>query len=180
MTAIAGAGFDAVELFENDLLACALRPGDVRRMMADLGLACAVFQPFRDFESMLGELRARTFDRLERKFDLMAELGTDLMLICANVDPRSSGDRARILDDFAEAGERAAEPGGEARDRRPEGTRDRGGAAGQGPPPVLRSHVPQREGALQPINRELSIEKARASIVHQHVDAGQTNPQSVG
>jgi 4-hydroxyphenylpyruvate dioxygenase len=108
LTAIAGAGFDAVELFENDLLACALRAGDVRRMMADLGLACAVFQPFRDFEGMPGELRARTFDRLERKFDLMAELGTDLMLICSNVDPRSSGERARVLDDFAEAGERAA------------------------------------------------------------------------
>lgn len=46
-------------------------------MMADLGLACAVFQPFRDFEGMPKDLHARTFDRLERKFDLMADLSTD-------------------------------------------------------------------------------------------------------
>lgn len=111
LTAIAAAGFDAVELFENDLLACPLRPAEIRRMMADLGLACAVFQPFRDFEGMSGALRAATFDRLERKFDLMASLGTDLMLICSNVDLRSSGDSARIIDDFAEAGDRAAKRG---------------------------------------------------------------------
>jgi 4-hydroxyphenylpyruvate dioxygenase len=111
LKAIADAGFDAVELFENDFLACALRPAEVRRMMGDLGLACAVFQPFRDFEGMPDALRGRTFDRLERKFDLMAELGTDLMLICSNVDPRSSADRARIIDDFAEAGEHAAKRG---------------------------------------------------------------------
>jgi 4-hydroxyphenylpyruvate dioxygenase len=111
LKAIADAGFSAVELFENDLLACSLRPTEVRRMMDDLGLGCAVFQPFRDFEGIPNDLRGRTFDRLERKFDLMAELGTDLMLICSNVDPRSSGDRARIIDDFAEAGEHAAKRG---------------------------------------------------------------------
>jgi 4-hydroxyphenylpyruvate dioxygenase len=111
LKAVANAGFDAVELFENDLLACVLRPAEVRRMIVDLGLACAVFQPFRDFEGMPDELRGRTFDRLERKFDLMAELGTDLILICSNIDPRSLGDRARIIDDFAEAGERAAKRG---------------------------------------------------------------------
>ena len=56
--------------------------------MRDLGLAITVFQPFRDFEGMPEPQRARAFDRAERKFDLMQELGTDLMLVCSNVSPR--------------------------------------------------------------------------------------------
>ena len=40
--------------------------------------------------------RARVFDRAERKFDLMQERGTDLVLICSSVSPSSLGgiDRA--------------------------------------------------------------------------------------
>ena len=57
-------------------------------------------------------LRPRVFDRLERKFDLMQELGADLLLVCSNVSPR--GDRrlaARIVADLAKLGERAARRG---------------------------------------------------------------------
>ena len=46
-----------------------------------------LFQPFRDFEGLPEPQRARAFDRAERKFDVMQELGTDLMLICSNVSP---------------------------------------------------------------------------------------------
>jgi 4-hydroxyphenylpyruvate dioxygenase len=53
-------------------------------------------------------LRPRIFDRIERKFDLMQELGADLLLICSNVSPAALADRARIVHDFAELGERAA------------------------------------------------------------------------
>ncbi|UVO53131.1 bifunctional sugar phosphate isomerase/epimerase/4-hydroxyphenylpyruvate dioxygenase family protein [Sphingomonas sp. SUN039] len=108
LRAIAAAGFDGVEVFENDLLSCPLSPTDIGKMLRDLGLVCTVFQPFRDFEGMPDELRARTFDRAERKFDLMAALGTDLMLVCSNVSPHASGDRNRIIDDFSELGERLA------------------------------------------------------------------------
>ena len=45
---------------------------------------------------------------MERKFDVMAELGTDLVLVCSNCSPLASDDRSRILDDFAELGVRAA------------------------------------------------------------------------
>ena len=55
--------------------------------MTDLGLTVEVYQPFRDFEGMPEPFRSRNFDRAERKFDLMEELGTDLLMICSNHMP---------------------------------------------------------------------------------------------
>ncbi len=77
-------------------------------MARDLGLEITLFQPFRDFEGMPEPLRSRTFDRAERKFDLMQELGTDLVLVCSNVSPAAIGGIDRAADDFRELGERAA------------------------------------------------------------------------
>ena len=56
-------------------------------MVAGLGLKIVTFQPFRDFEGMPEPARTRTFARAERKFDLMGELGCDLLMICSNVAP---------------------------------------------------------------------------------------------
>ncbi|MGL4811502.1 MAG: bifunctional sugar phosphate isomerase/epimerase/4-hydroxyphenylpyruvate dioxygenase family protein, partial [Beijerinckiaceae bacterium] len=108
LEAIAAAGFRAVEIFENDLIAFPGSPTDVRRMCADLGLSIITCQPFRDFEGMPDARRQRTFDRAERKFDLLAELGTDLLFVCSNVSPESQGGIGRLADDFAALGERAA------------------------------------------------------------------------
>src|SRR3546814_19757329 len=80
-------------------------------MVRDAGLAITLFQPFRDFEGMPEPQRARTFDRAERKFDVMQELGTDLMLICSNVSPLALGGIDRAAEDFHELGERAAKRG---------------------------------------------------------------------
>ena len=52
LQAIAAAQFKGVEIFENDLLSFNGTPTDVRRIIEDLGLVTAVFQPFRDFEGM--------------------------------------------------------------------------------------------------------------------------------
>lgn len=111
LRAIADAGFEHVEIFESDLLACPEPVAVVGAMMRDQGLACAAFQPFRDFEGMPARLRARIFDRAERKFDVMEELGTDLLLVSSNTSPESLGERSRIVDDFRELGERAAARG---------------------------------------------------------------------
>jgi 4-hydroxyphenylpyruvate dioxygenase len=111
LQAIAAAGFDGVEIFENDLIAFPGSPAEVGKMIDDLGLRCTMFQPFRDFEGMPQDQRARIFERAERKFQTMEELGTDLLLVCSNVSPASSGDRARIVDDFRTLGGRAGERG---------------------------------------------------------------------
>ena len=109
LRAIAQAGFDGVEIFENDLLTSQRSAREIGALIRDLGLKCTIFQPFRDFEGMPDNLRPRIFERMERKFDVMEEIGTDLLLVCSNVSPVSSGDRARIVADFHELGERAAQ-----------------------------------------------------------------------
>jgi 4-hydroxyphenylpyruvate dioxygenase len=111
LRAIAQAGFHGVEIFENDLLTSSISTREVRELLSYLGLVCTMFQPFRDFEGMPEPLRSRVFDRMERKFDLMQELGTDLLLVCSNVSPAALGERARIVADFRELGERAAQRG---------------------------------------------------------------------
>ncbi|AUX79191.1 bifunctional sugar phosphate isomerase/epimerase/4-hydroxyphenylpyruvate dioxygenase family protein [Sinorhizobium fredii] len=111
LRAIAKAGFDGVEIFENDFLAFDESPREVGRMVRDFGLEISLFQPFRDFEGMPEPLRTRTFDRAERKFDLMQELGTDLVLVCSNVSPAALGGIDRAAADFRELGERAARRG---------------------------------------------------------------------
>lgn len=111
LEAIAKAGFDGVEIFENDFLAFDGSPRDVGRMVRDFGLEITLFQPFRDFEGMPEPHRTRTFDRAERKFDVMQELGTDLVLVCSNVSPVSLGGVDRAAADFRELGERAAKRG---------------------------------------------------------------------
>lgn len=111
LQAIAGAGFKCVEMFENDLLSFNGTPADIRRMVEGLGLRTVTFQPFRDFEGMPDERRARGFQRAERKFDLMQELGCDLLMICSNVSPDSLGGIDRASADLHEIGERAAKRG---------------------------------------------------------------------
>jgi 4-hydroxyphenylpyruvate dioxygenase len=80
-------------------------------MVRDHGLEITLFQPFRDFEGMPEPHRSRTFDRAERKFDIMQQLGTDLVLVCSNVSPVSLGGIDRAAADFHELGERAAKRG---------------------------------------------------------------------
>jgi 4-hydroxyphenylpyruvate dioxygenase len=111
LAAIAAARFRGVEIFENDLLSFNGSPRDVRAMVADLGLEIAAFQPFRDFEGMPEPKRARVFARAERKFDVMAELGCDLLMVCSNVSPDALGGIDRAAADFRELGERAAKRG---------------------------------------------------------------------
>jgi hypothetical protein len=111
LRAIAAAGFDAVEIFETDFLSFGGTPRELGRLCADLGLAICAFQPLRDFEGMPEPQRARNFARAERKFDVMQELGTDLLLICSNVAPAALGGIDRAADDLRELGERAASRG---------------------------------------------------------------------
>ena len=108
LRAIAAAGFEAVEIFENDFLSFNGGPADVGAMCRDLNLQICAFQPLRDFEGMPEPQRTRNFARIERKFELMRELGTDLLLICSNVSPASLPGIDRAADDFRALGDLAA------------------------------------------------------------------------
>jgi 4-hydroxyphenylpyruvate dioxygenase len=111
LEAAANAGFQGVEIFEQDLLTHDGPPEGIRAMAADLGIGITIFQPFRDFEAMPEPQRRRNMDRAERKFDVMQQLGTDLVLVCSNVQPAAIDDPARAVADLREMAERAAARG---------------------------------------------------------------------
>ena len=85
MQACAVAGFDGIEIFEQDLVTSSLSPEEIRAMAADLGLSLDLYQPFRDFDSVPEELLAANLRRAEAKFRLMSRLGMDTILVCTNV-----------------------------------------------------------------------------------------------
>lgn len=109
--AIAAAGFDGIEIFEQDFIADIRSPRAVGQRIRDAGLDVMLFQPFRDFEGLPEGLRAKAFDRIERKFDVMQELGCELVLVCSSCHPEALGGIDRAAADFAELGERAAARG---------------------------------------------------------------------
>lgn len=109
--AIAGAGFSGIEIFEQDFIADIRSPREVGRRIREAGLELLLFQPFRDFEGLPAALRRRAFDRAERKFDVMQDLGCEMMLVCSSVHPEALGGIDRAAADFAELGERAAARG---------------------------------------------------------------------
>lgn len=108
LEAIASAGFKAVEIFENDLIACPASPAEVRSICGELGLTIVTSQPFREFESFPPDKRARALDRAEHKFDLLQELGCDLLFVCSSANSEATVGIDRLAEDFAILGERAA------------------------------------------------------------------------
>ncbi|MBD9529652.1 bifunctional sugar phosphate isomerase/epimerase/4-hydroxyphenylpyruvate dioxygenase family protein [Paracoccus sp. PAR01] len=111
LVAIQQAGFDGIEIFEQDFLASDFSAREVGRMVRDHGLEITLFQPFRDFEGLPEPFRARAFARAQRKFDLMDELGTDLVLFCSSCHPEALGGIDRAAADFHELGEIAKDRG---------------------------------------------------------------------
>ena len=111
LEAAAAAGFEAVEIFENDLLTFEGTPAEAGRMARDLGLEIALYQPFRDFEAMPEPARAKNLDRAERKFDTMQMLGAGMILVCSNTQAATLDDPARATADLADMAERAARRG---------------------------------------------------------------------
>ena len=107
LSAISRAGYTGIEIFEQDFVGYDGSPVDVGWLVGDYGLEIMLFQPFRDFEGLPEPYRSRAFDRAERKFDLMNDLGVDLVLVCSNISPAALGGIDRAANDFAELGERA-------------------------------------------------------------------------
>jgi 4-hydroxyphenylpyruvate dioxygenase len=108
LDAIATARFDAIEVFENDLINYVGTPSDLRRMAADRGLGIDLYQPFRDLDAASDAQFRRNLDRAERKFDLMQALGAPMLLVCSNASAGASTDDARISAQLYELAEHAA------------------------------------------------------------------------
>jgi 4-hydroxyphenylpyruvate dioxygenase len=113
--AAADAGFDAVEIFEPDLVAAQQSPEELRALSDRLGLELALYQPFRDAEGVTEEAFRAVLHRAEAKFELMGRLGIDSVLMCSNVatatiddDAVSASQLSRLADLAATRGMRIA------------------------------------------------------------------------
>jgi 4-hydroxyphenylpyruvate dioxygenase len=111
LTAAADAGFTGVEIFEPDLVASPLTPAGIRARCADLGLTIDLYQPFRDLDSTSPDRFAANLTRLERKLEVMRQLGTDTLLVCSSVSPDAVQGPDLLAGQLHTAAERAARHG---------------------------------------------------------------------
>nr|WP_183322943.1 sugar phosphate isomerase/epimerase and 4-hydroxyphenylpyruvate domain-containing protein [Flexivirga oryzae] len=111
LATIAAAGFDGVEIFDNDLIASPLHPSEVAARCADLGLTVDLFQPVRDVEGVPPEGFRRVLHRLERKFEIAQQLGAPVVLACSNVSPDAVDGPALRAAQLHRIGELAQEHG---------------------------------------------------------------------
>ncbi|TQJ38941.1 4-hydroxyphenylpyruvate dioxygenase [Arthrobacter sp. SLBN-112] len=111
MQACAIAGFDGIEIFEQDLVTSPLSPEDVRKMAADLGLGLDLYQPFRDFDGVTPDLLKANLRRAEAKFKLMARLGMDTILVCSNVATATIDDDGLRAEQLAQLANLAGDHG---------------------------------------------------------------------
>ncbi|MDP9793487.1 4-hydroxyphenylpyruvate dioxygenase [Catenuloplanes nepalensis] len=111
LTAAAAAGFDGIELFENDLVVSPWSPAEIRARCAGLGLSIDLYQPFRDFEGVPADVLELNLRRAARKFDVMEALGTDTMLVCSSVSPDARDDDALAAEHLSRLATQAAERG---------------------------------------------------------------------
>lgn len=109
LRAISAAGFDAVEIFENDLLYYEGSPKDIKHLCQDLNLEIALFQPFRDFEGAPREKLSHNLNRAEKKFELMHELGVNKMLLCSNTQSNCIKDDNTLMEDLHLIAEKATQ-----------------------------------------------------------------------
>ncbi|GIE95466.1 bifunctional sugar phosphate isomerase/epimerase/4-hydroxyphenylpyruvate dioxygenase family protein [Paractinoplanes rishiriensis] len=111
LTAAAAAGFEGIELFENDLVVAPWSAKEIRTRCADLGLSIDLYQPFRDFEAVPPERLRANLARAEQKFAVMADLGADTILVCSSVSGEAVDDDDLAAEQLAALAERAAAHG---------------------------------------------------------------------
>lgn len=109
--ACAAAGFDGVEIFENDLVVSPSSPSEISALADDLGLKIDLYQPFRDFEGVTADQLKQNLKRAAAKFKLMNDLGSDMILVCSNVATASIPDDDLAANQLGLLAELAADHG---------------------------------------------------------------------
>ncbi|MGO2648772.1 MAG: sugar phosphate isomerase/epimerase family protein, partial [Brevibacterium aurantiacum] len=72
LRAAARAGFDGVEIFEQDLVVSPDSPEAIAKLAGELGISLDLHQPFRDLEGVEEAQFQKNLKRAETKFQLMA------------------------------------------------------------------------------------------------------------
>ena len=107
LQAAATAGFDGVEIFEQDLIVSPNSPESIAALAAELGLSLDLYQPFRDFEGVDDEQFAANLARAEAKFQLMKRMGMTTILLCSNVATATIDDDEVVVDQLRRLGDLA-------------------------------------------------------------------------
>lgn len=105
LRAASAAGFDGVEIFEQDLVVSPRTPEEVASLAGELGLSLDLYQPFRDLEGVDEEIFARNLRRAEAKFALMRRLGMTTMLLCSNVGTATIDDDDLVVEQLRRLGD---------------------------------------------------------------------------
>ena len=109
--ACAAAGFDGVEVFEPDLIACEHSPEEIRALAARLGLTLDLYQPLRDLEGVADDVFADNLRRAAATFATAGRLGIDTVLVCSNVATATIDDDAVSAAQLRQIGDVAADHG---------------------------------------------------------------------
>jgi 4-hydroxyphenylpyruvate dioxygenase len=105
MFSVAKAGYDGIELFENDLTSSDISPKELNKMASDLGIEIVALQPFRDYEAMPEPFKSRSLERAKHKFELMHYLGTKKLFICSNTSPHTINSMDKAAEDLFDIAE---------------------------------------------------------------------------
>lgn len=109
--ACAEAGFDGVEIFEQDLLVSPHSPEQIRDLAARLGITLDLYQPLRDLEGVGPEQFERNLRYAEGKFAFMKRLGIRMALLCSNAATATIDDDAVVAEQLRRLGDLAARYG---------------------------------------------------------------------
>jgi 4-hydroxyphenylpyruvate dioxygenase len=111
LPAIADAGFDGVEIFDNDLVSCPVSPREVAARCAELGLGVDLFQPVRDAAGVAPGRFPETLRRVRAKLEVAEQLGAPVVLACSHVGADSVDDVDLLAEQLHALGAAAAERG---------------------------------------------------------------------
>lgn len=109
--AAAGAGFDGIEIFREDLIDWDGAIAEVASFAAACGIRILSLQSLRDFEAAPEPRRGWSRTRAERFLDLAATLAAPLLVVCANTRSDTRDDPNIAAADLAMLAEMAAERG---------------------------------------------------------------------
>ena len=103
--ACAAAGYQGVEIFENDLMLFDRTPEEVRELARSFSLDILSLQPLRDFEALPEETMKKNLLRAARKFELMQRLGAQHLLVCSNTSAQAQDNSEQAAADLARLAE---------------------------------------------------------------------------
>lgn len=111
LDAIAAAGFDGVELLDDDLRSSGMTPAACARRCADLGLTIELYQPFRRAEGVSPEEFGAVLTRFRHHLGVMDALGARSILVVSNTDDDADPSRDLSVAQLSALADAAADRG---------------------------------------------------------------------